>query len=113
MRSGCLRTLLAAVATIAFIKIADAQSVPEVVAPASRDVTPPGVTPGPDGAGPLLREPPPSGPPDPARWRKFHLPKTSDASTLNVDKRKIHISGVRAPAADAACRRADGSIRPS
>lgn len=100
-------TLIVAVTT------AGAQrSVPEVVAPASRDVTPPGVTPGPAGDGPLIREPTPPPPPEPLRWRKFFLPKTSDASTLHVDQRTIHISGVTPPSADAVCQRTDGSEWP-
>jgi endonuclease YncB( thermonuclease family) len=88
------------------------QAAMEVVAPAARDVTPPGITPGPAGDGPLLREPTPPPPPDPPRWRKFFLPKTSDASTLHVDERTIRISGVTPPAADAVCQRTDGSEWP-
>jgi endonuclease YncB( thermonuclease family) len=103
---------LIALSTIAAVAGASAQSMPEIVAPASRDVTPSGVTPGPAGEGPLVREPTPPQPPDPPRWRKFFLPNTSDASTLHVDERTIRVSGVKAPAADAVCRRSDGSEWP-
>lgn len=104
---------LAAFSIIAAVSAAGAQrSAPEIVAPASRDVTPPGVTPGPAGDGPLLREPTPPPPPEPPRWRKFFLPETSDASTLHVDDRTIRISGVTPPPADAICQRMDGSEWP-
>lgn len=62
--------------------------------------------------GPLFREPVPQPSPAPPRWRKVFLPKTSDASTLNVDERTTHISGVTPPAADAVCQWTDGSIWP-
>ncbi len=39
---------------------------PELVEPAVRNVTPPGMTPGPEVDGPLIREPVPPPPPDPA-----------------------------------------------
>jgi endonuclease YncB( thermonuclease family) len=101
--------LVTPAATIAFAQ----GSAPEVVAPASRNVTPSGVTPGPTVDGPLVREPTPPPPPEPPRWRKFFLPKTSNASTLHVDQeRTIRISGVTAPAAEAMCQRIDGSEWP-
>jgi endonuclease YncB( thermonuclease family) len=104
---------LAGLSVIAAVTAAGAQQpAPRIVAPAVRDVTPPGVTPGPAGDGPLLREPTPPPPPEPPRWRKFFLPRTSDASTLHVDKRTIRVSGVTAPAADAVCQRTDGSQWP-
>ena len=84
----------------------------EIVAPPARDVTPPGVTPGPTTDGPLFREPTPPPPPPPPRWRKFFLPNTSDAATIHVEERTIRISGVTAPAADAVCRRKDGTTWP-
>lgn len=105
--------IIIALSVIATATVAGAQPpAPEIVAPPSRDVTPPGVTPGPAGEGPLLREPTPPRPPDPPRWRRFFLPKTSDAATLHVDEGTIHISGVTAPAADAVCRRSDGTTWP-
>jgi endonuclease YncB( thermonuclease family) len=113
MRRCTIGAILAAATWLAGMAAADAQpSGPEIVAPAARDVTPPGVTPGPAGNGPLIREPMPPPPPEPPRWRKFFLPRTSDASTLHVDKRTIRISGVTAPAADAVCQRTDGSQWP-
>jgi len=112
MQSAPAGMTLVVLSMIAAGTIASAQTGPEIVAPATRDVTPPGVTPGPAGQGPLVREPTPPRPPDPPRWRKFFLPKTSDASTLHVDERTIRISGVDAPAADAICQRTGGSGWP-
>jgi endonuclease YncB( thermonuclease family) len=111
-RSASAQMALVILSAITLVTTASAQFQPEIVAPATRDVTPPGVTPGPTGSGPLVREPTPPRPPDPPRWRKFFLPETSDASTLHVDKRTIRISGVDAPAADAVCQRTDGSGWP-
>ena len=48
-------------------------------------MTPPGVTPGPAGDGPLIREPVPPPPPEPPRWRRFFLPVTTDAATFAVE----------------------------
>lgn len=107
------RLLLSILMLIGVFAAADAQpSAREIVAPPSRDVTPPGVTPAPAVDGPLFREPVPPPPPAPPRWRKFFLPRTSDAATLHVDERTIHISGVTPPTADAVCHRTDGSIWP-
>jgi endonuclease YncB( thermonuclease family) len=94
----------------------------EVVPPASRDVTPPGVTPAPAGPGPLVREYVPPPPPpvralvpaplvrepasDPLRWHRFVLPETADAATFVVDGRSIRIAGVFALARSATCRNA-------
>src|SRR5690606_31300187 len=78
----------------------------------SRDVTPPGVTPGPRGDGPLTREPVPPRPPDPPRWRRFFLPRTIDAATFIVGERHIRVSGVAAPAADAECQGSEGAVWP-
>jgi endonuclease YncB( thermonuclease family) len=112
-RPGGAWPTLAALSLIAAASFAEAQQpLPEIVAPATRDVTPPGVIPGPAGDGPLLREPTPPRPPDPPRWRKFFLPKTTDAATLVVDQRTIRVSGVTAPTADATCQRTDGSEWP-
>lgn len=113
MRRRTISSSFAAAALLAGITVAGAQpSEPEIVAPAARNVTPPGITPGPAGNGPLVREPIPPRPQDPPQWWKFFLPKTSDAATLHVDERTIRISGVTAPAADAICQRTDGSRWP-
>lgn len=77
-----------------------------------RNVTPPGVTPGPAVKGPLIREPTPPPPPDPPRWRRFFLPVTTDAATFVVKRLTIHVKGVAPPAATATCRLADGSPWP-
>lgn len=85
---------------------------PEIVPPAMRDVTPPGITPGPSSEGPLVREPVPPPPPDPPRWRRFFLPKTTDAATFKVEGRTIRIAGVTVPTRDEVCRGAQGGEWP-
>jgi endonuclease YncB( thermonuclease family) len=85
---------------------------PEIVPPAARDVTPPGITPGPPSEGPLLREPVPPPPPDPPRWRRFFLPQTTDAATFKVQGRTIRIAGVTVPTRDEVCRGAEGGEWP-
>lgn len=85
----------------------------EIVPPPSRDVTPPGVTPGPSGEGPLIREPVPPPPPEPPRWRRYFLPVTTDAATFEIDGHlTIRIAGVTPPAVDDTCRFADGEPWP-
>lgn len=84
----------------------------DIVAPATRDVTAPGMTPGPKVDGPLIREPVPPRPPDPPRWRRYFLPATTDAATFVVNTQVIHIAGVTPPAADATCTLADGTPWP-
>ncbi|HEY5082277.1 MAG TPA: hypothetical protein VII91_10260 [Bauldia sp.] len=84
----------------------------EIVRPADRDVSPPGVMPLPTGAGPLLREPVPPRPPDPARWRRYFMPQTSDAATFKVNDMTIHVAGVAALAADQACAATDSGAWP-
>jgi endonuclease YncB( thermonuclease family) len=102
-----------AILSTAVAPLAAAQEPPaEIVAPAARDVTPSGVTPGPTGEGPLIRELVPPPPPDPPRWRRFFLPKTTDAATFKVEKKTIGIAGVSAPTPNAMCRRASGEDWP-
>ncbi|HVZ14238.1 MAG TPA: hypothetical protein VG894_07240 [Bauldia sp.] len=84
----------------------------EAVAPASRDVSPPGITPPAITDGPLVRVPVPPPPPDPPRWRRFFLPVTGDAATFTVGALSIHIAGVSSVAADATCQDADGTSWP-
>jgi endonuclease YncB( thermonuclease family) len=84
----------------------------DVVAPATRDVTGAGMTPGPVVDGPLIREAVPPRPPDPPRWRRYFLPATTDAATFVVNTLVIHIAGVTPPAADATCMLADGTPWP-
>lgn len=85
----------------------------EIVAPAVRDVTPPGFTPAPAGEGPLVREAMPPPEPEPPRWRRYFLPATTDAATFAVrGDLTIRIAGVTPPAVDATCTRADGSSWP-
>lgn len=98
----CLLLLTAAPAALA----------EDTVAPATRDVTAPGMMPGPKVDGPLEREAVPPLPPDPPRWRRFFLPETTDAATFIVKGITIHIAGVTPPAVDATCTFADGSPWP-
>jgi len=84
----------------------------QIVPPPSRDVTPPGMTPGPSGSGPLEREPVPPPPPEPPRWHRFELPVTTDAATLVIDNRTIRIAGVKARPRSETCRMADGEDWP-
>lgn len=107
------RALLVVLSVVTSVSPAGAQGpIPEIVAPATRDVTPPGITPGPSGSGPLTREPPPPAPVQPPRWQRYFLPKTSDAATFQVKNRTIRIAGVTAPAPDATCRQASGNEWP-
>jgi endonuclease YncB( thermonuclease family) len=86
----------------------------EVVPRATRNVTPPGVTPGPEVDGPLLRErpPEPEQKPEAGRWRRFVLPETTDAATFHVRDVTIRISGVDPVPVDRVCERADGEAWP-
>jgi endonuclease YncB( thermonuclease family) len=95
---------------LAFLSTVLAQ---EIVPPTVRNVTPPGVTPGPAGEGPLIREAPPPKPPEPPKWRRFFLPETADAATFVIDgKLTIQVSGVTPPAVDDVCAFPDGSPWP-
>lgn len=86
----------------------------EFVPRATRNVTPPGVTPGPEVDGPLFREVPPPEEikPEPAKWRRFTLPETSDTATLHARNLTIRISGVDPVPPDRTCRLADGEEWP-
>lgn len=85
----------------------------EIVAPAMRNVTPPGFTPAPAGDGPLVREVLPPPPPEPPRWRRYFLPETTDAATFAVrGNLAIRIAGVSPPAVDEVCAFADGTPWP-
>lgn len=84
----------------------------EEVPRASRNVTPPGMTPGPEIDGPLLREKLPPPPPEPAKWRRFALPETTDAATFRANRVTIRVSGVDPVPVDRVCRRASGEEWP-
>lgn len=85
----------------------------QLVPPPSRDVTPPGMTPGPKVDGPLYRIPTPPPPPEPPRWRRFFLPRTVDAATfVTKDNLTIRVYGVTPPPLDQTCQRADGEEWP-
>jgi endonuclease YncB( thermonuclease family) len=84
----------------------------EIVPPPDRDVTPPNVTPAPSGEGPLIRQPTPPRPPEPARWQRYFLPVTTDAATFKVKDGTVRVAGVAAVPRDAACEIADGGTWP-
>ena len=98
-----MRTFLVTVALALGTLLAAAAAPVEIVQPATRDVTPPQMTPGPKVNGPMVREPGPARPADPPRWQRFFLPVTTDAATFQVDKRTIHIAGVEPPPVAAVC----------
>ena len=81
----------------------------ETVPAPDRNVTPPGITPGPEVNGPLERIPAP--PPKPQWWR-FYLPETVDAATFRADSKTIHVAGVDPPPVGAACPLAEGASWP-
>ena len=113
MQSRASIAMLAVLAAIVVSPPADAQEPsPEIVAPASRDVTPPGITPAPPGSGPLIREPIPPAPAQPPRWRRFFLPKTTDAATFQTDERIIMIADIAALAPETHCKQTDGRAWP-
>ncbi|MCB1502734.1 MAG: thermonuclease family protein [Bauldia sp.] len=84
----------------------------EIVPRATRNVTPPGVTPGPTVDGPLVREPLPPPPPEPAKWRRFFLPVTTDAGTFRAGALTIRVSGVDPVKVDQTCKRTSGEEWP-
>ena len=103
-----LAALAAAALLVSFAAFAD-----DIVAPATRDVSPPGITPSaPANGGPLVRVPVPPPPPLPPRWRRFFLPATTDAATFVVGQLTIHIAGVTALPTDATCTASDGTAWP-
>jgi hypothetical protein len=69
MRGIVLRIAVVAVGLLA-CAVATAQESGGTI----RNVTPPGMTPGPAGDGPLVREPTAPLPPAEARWRRYFLP---------------------------------------
>ncbi len=84
----------------------------EVVQPADRNVSPPGVAPLPAGSGPLIREPVPPKRPEPARWHRYFLPATTDAATFSINALTIRIAGVTPPAAGDTCPAVGGGDWP-
>jgi endonuclease YncB( thermonuclease family) len=104
---------LAVAAILTCLAVASAWAAgPQIVPPPSRDVTPPGMTPGPTFEGPLIREAVPPPPPDPPRWHRYFLPETTDAATFAVDRRTIKLAGVKPPPVDQTCRFASGEDWP-
>jgi hypothetical protein len=111
-RATTIAALALTVAAVASAALSTRAGADDIVAPATRDVSPPGITPSPSGSGPLVRVPVPPRPPDPPRWRRFFLPATTDAATFKVGGLAIHIAGVAAPLPEAACPLADGTTWP-
>lgn len=105
------RAVLAAILVLAGAWAASAQEA-ETVPPAVRNVTPPGMTPGPTVDGPLIREAVPPKPPEPARWRRFFLPATTEAATFVTEGLTIRVSGVTPPSADKTCKTVVGEDWP-
>jgi endonuclease YncB( thermonuclease family) len=77
----------------------------EVVSRAVRNVTPPGVTPGPTVTGPLVRVVPPQSrrSPRPARVQRVYHPIVVSAGVIKAGGRDIELAGVAAPDFDATC----------
>jgi endonuclease YncB( thermonuclease family) len=77
----------------------------EAVSRAVRNVTPPGVTPGPAVTGPLIRIAPPPAPPPPrpARSERVYHPIVVSAGVIKAGGRDIHLAGVVAPEFDTTC----------
>ena len=112
---GALASLLAVWLVLAAAGCGAAGAQPggaEIVPPADRNVTPPGILPGPEVDGPLVREPVPVPAADPARWHRFFLPATNDAATFATQGLTIRISGVAPPGVDMSCVLSDGSRWP-
>ena len=97
-RSGRNRRLAALSLSLALLAAAPAfaeEPETEFVPRATRNVTPPGMTPGPEVDGPLFRDRPPAPEvkPETAKWRRFLLPETSDTATLHARNLTIRIVG--------------------
>jgi len=82
---------------------ASAAEPPELVAPASRNVTPPGMTPAPYVDGPMERLAMPPPPPPPARWRRFPRVLVVEPGLLELGDRKVRLAGIEAPPVDRIC----------
>jgi len=83
------------------------KSPPEYVAPASRDVTSPGMTPGPKVSGPLLRIPGYTPPPEAKRQSKpsdrMRKIIVTHAHTLQSGDITVHIAHIEAPSTEETC----------
>lgn len=82
------------------------------VTPAARDVTPPGIVPGPAVDGPLTRLEVPAPPPPPARWHRFFRPLIVEPGLFKVRGRSIRLQGLEPLPADARCTQDGGSEWP-
>jgi endonuclease YncB( thermonuclease family) len=82
------------------------------VAPAARDVTPPGIVPGPAVEGPLTRLAMPAPPPPPPRWHRFFRPLIVEAGLFEVKGRSIRLRGLDRLPADTRCVDDRGSEWP-
>jgi endonuclease YncB( thermonuclease family) len=80
----------------------------EIVPRASRNVTPPGVTPGPPVTGPLVRvptppKPEPEPPPPQPRVERLFRPVVDSAGALTTAAGRISLAGIEAPEPEATC----------
>lgn len=75
----------------------------EVVAPAVRNVTAPGMTPAPVVSGPLEREALPKKPPTPPRWKAYSPVVVREAGLLDIGPRNVRLAGIVAPTGDQLC----------
>jgi endonuclease YncB( thermonuclease family) len=88
---------------------AEPASSPEIVDRRVRNVTPPGMMPGPVVDGPLVRIPVPPPPPLQPRWQRFHRVVALDAGTLDLGRRKVRLAGIVAPDVGKTC---SGNVNP-
>ncbi|HEX2256488.1 MAG TPA: hypothetical protein VHG92_07275 [Afifellaceae bacterium] len=83
----------------------------EIVPPASRDVTPPGFTPGPPITGPLVRVPSPvprkPRAKPPPRTLRLVNPEIASAGILLTSAGRVAIAGIAAPAVEETCGSGD------
>jgi endonuclease YncB( thermonuclease family) len=87
---------------------------PEFVPRARRDVTPPGVTPGPPVSGPLVRIAPPpkpqaEKPPPRPKIERLFRPVVDSAGSLTTAAGSIRLAEIDAPAPDATCGEGDAA----
>jgi endonuclease YncB( thermonuclease family) len=76
---------------------------PVTVTSATRNVTPPGIVPGPAVEGPLTRLHVPAPPPPPPRWHRFFRPLIAEAGLFEVKGKSIRLRGLEALPVDAKC----------
>ncbi|MHA1157264.1 MAG: thermonuclease family protein [Alphaproteobacteria bacterium] len=78
----------------------------------SRNVTPPGILPGPVVDGPLLREETPLPAADPPRWHRLFLPQTHDSATFEKGDIRVRVADVQPPSLERTCATGEGGSWP-